>query len=71
MIVIDRCLCFQESFAALYALAQKTGAASFEELQKHVTFGENCRLCRPYVERMLETGETTFHQIIKSHRLTR
>jgi hypothetical protein len=23
-----------------------------------------CGMCRPYIERMLETGETVFHQII-------
>lgn len=33
---------------------------TFEELKKYITFGENCRLCIPYVELMIKTGRTEF-----------
>lgn len=62
---IDRCSCYGKTFAELKAVAEATGARSVEALQEHVTFGQNCRLCHPYVRRMLETGETVFHEIIE------
>jgi bacterioferritin-associated ferredoxin len=61
---IDRCYCFQQTFERLAAVAGETGAQSVEELQRHVEFGTNCRLCHPYVRRMLRTGRTVFHQIV-------
>ncbi len=62
---IDRCYCFQETFAALKAVADATGARSVEALQARVTFGARCKLCHPYVRRMLRTGATVFHEIIE------
>lgn len=62
---IDRCYCYEESFAKLKTVADETGADSVEALQKHVTFGKNCQLCHPYVRRMLETGQTAFHEVIE------
>lgn len=63
---IDRCYCFGRTFAELKAVADRTGAATVEELQQHATFGQRCKLCHPYVRRMLRTGETVFHEIILS-----
>ena len=62
---IDRCYCYQQTFADLKAIADETGADSVEALQAHVTFGENCRFCHPYVHQMLETGETVFHEVLE------
>lgn len=62
---IDRCYCFQKSFAELKEVADTTDAATVSQLQEHVTFGENCELCHPYVRRMLRTGETAFHEVIE------
>lgn len=61
---IDRCYCFLCPFAELKAVADATGAESVAALQQHVRFGEQCRLCHPYVRRMLRTGETVFHEIV-------
>lgn len=61
---IDRCYCFSTTFAELKSVAAATGAASVPELQRHVTFGENCQLCHPYTRRMLRTGETAFREIV-------
>lgn len=58
--MVTRCVCFNRTFAELQKIARKTGASTFEELQRHATFGQNCRRCRPYVNRMLATGETVF-----------
>lgn len=61
---IDRCYCFDESFEALRDLAAETGAGSVAELQEHREFGLRCRLCHPYVRRMLRTGQVVFRQIV-------
>lgn len=63
---IDRCICFQRTFADLCEVAERTGADSVAELQEHVTFGHNCCLCHPYVRRMLRTGETAFSEIVRA-----
>lgn len=63
---IDRCYCYQKTFGELKEVADAVGVDSLSGLQKHVTFGENCELCHPYVERMLETGKTSFDEIIAS-----
>ena len=62
---IDRCYCFQKTFAELRRAADATGARTVEELQDHVRFGLNCRLCHPYVRRMLRTGQTVFEKVIE------
>lgn len=62
---IDRCICYHAFFADLKAVADATGAATVEDLQRHVAFGLNCGMCRPYVHRMLRTGETAFDRVIR------
>lgn len=62
---IDRCYCYEQTFSHLKEIADDTGAVSIEALQAHVTFGENCQLCHPYVCRMLETGQTVFHEVLE------
>lgn len=61
---IDRCYCYQKSFATLRDAARETGATTVEELQEAVVFGHNCELCHPYVRRMLNTGETVFTTVL-------
>ena len=61
---IDRCYCFDQTFAALKAVADTTGTTTVAELQTHVVFGQRCALCHPYVRRMLRTGETVFREIV-------
>jgi bacterioferritin-associated ferredoxin len=54
------CLCCQLPFTALRAMAQASGWRSVEEIASATGCGEGCGLCRPYLARMLETGETAF-----------
>lgn len=61
---IDRCYCFGKTFAELKAVAAEAGAETVEEVQAHIVFGHNCKLCHPYVRRMLRTGDTVFHEIV-------
>ena len=61
---IDRCYCFQQTFADLKRVAETHGATSVADLQEHIVFGENCQLCHPYVRRMLRTGTVAFDRVI-------
>jgi bacterioferritin-associated ferredoxin len=36
------------------------GLTTFEELKSVATFGENCRLCEPYIKKMIKTRKTSF-----------
>lgn len=67
---VDRCYCYDETFVDLKNVAEKTEAESIQDLQMHVTFGEKCQLCHPYVRRMLTTGQTVFHEVIESDAAT-
>ena len=62
---IDRCYCYQQLFADLKRIADEEDAQTVEALQEHVAFGHNCKLCHPYVRRMLRTGATVFDHVIK------
>lgn len=53
---VRRCVCADVSFAELRA----AGVTTLEEASHWFNVANNCGLCRPYVERMLETGETAF-----------
>ena len=41
---IDRCYCYDQTFAHLKAIADETGASSIETLQEHVTFGDRLQV---------------------------
>jgi bacterioferritin-associated ferredoxin len=60
---IDRCVCYDRTFAELRAAACVDGL-DMDGLSRRFGCGSCCGVCRPYIERMLETGETVFHQVI-------
>ncbi len=62
---IDRCYCFQRTFAELKAIARQRRISRVEVLQQQIAFGLRCRLCLPYVRRMLQTGQIVFHEILR------
>ncbi len=61
---INRCYCFQQTFAELKKAADRYGLNNVQALQSHMNFGHQCKLCHPYVRRMLRTGQTAFAEII-------
>jgi hypothetical protein len=63
-ICIDRCVCFDRPFADLLRIADETGATTLEALQEETAFGLACRICNPYVRRMLTTRETLFTELL-------
>jgi len=58
--MVDRCICFDITFAELHIIARSEGLHDIESLQRSVEFGQRCGLCKPYVQRMLESGRVVF-----------
>jgi len=58
--MVDRCICFSRPFTELKRIAEREDARDVEALQCKVDFGLKCGLCKPYVQRMLDTGRTRF-----------
>lgn len=60
---IDRCLCQRMPFTRLFALA-RAGGWTLADLMRETGCGDQCGLCRPYLRRMLATGETLFTELL-------
>lgn len=56
---IDRCICFDVSFAQLKEYAREHGCG-LDELRARFGCGRGCALCLPYINAMLATGQTSF-----------
>lgn len=53
---VTGCICTGYSFAEL----KECGLSTADEIADEFGSGVQCGLCRPYIERMLRTGETEF-----------
>ena len=60
---VSMCLCRGVPFGELLARARASGW-DLDALVRETGCGAQCGLCRPYLRRMLETGETTFHELL-------
>lgn len=60
---INQCLCRHRTFAELLPEAQAAGW-DLDSLVAATGCGGECGLCRPYLRRMLRTGETVFHELL-------
>ena len=60
---ITRCLCRSIAFEQLLPRA-RAGGWDLETLMRETGCGAGCGLCRPYLRRMLATGETVFHELL-------
>jgi bacterioferritin-associated ferredoxin len=56
---VDRCVCHKVSFQVLRDIARREGCG-LEQLAAKTGCTTGCGMCRPYVERMLQTGQTSF-----------
>ncbi len=63
MIAVTLCVCRQLTFSRLLPLARERGWA-LDDLVRETGCGAGCGLCRPYLRRMLETGETSFAELL-------
>jgi bacterioferritin-associated ferredoxin len=62
-VVVSRCICRATPFQELLTRATATGW-DLADLVRETGCGAQCGLCRPYLSRMLRTGETVFHEIL-------
>jgi len=58
--MVTKCVCYDKLFSEMKLISEKYGLKNIQELKEHFLFGENCKLCLPYVELMLKTGKTEF-----------
>jgi bacterioferritin-associated ferredoxin len=58
------CVCRRVPFASLLPLARAEGWG-LDELVAATGCGAGCGLCRPYLRRMLATGETEFRELLR------
>lgn len=62
---IDRCVCFNLRFAELQQKLEGR-PSSMDQIARRFGCGSCCGLCRPYIARMLETGETVFNEVLRA-----
>jgi bacterioferritin-associated ferredoxin len=60
---ITTCVCRHMLFAHLLPMAREQ-AWDLAALVFETGCGDQCGLCRPYLQQMLETGQTEFHEIL-------
>jgi|AntRauTorckE6833_2_1112554.scaffolds.fasta_scaffold08210_2 bacterioferritin-associated ferredoxin len=58
--MVNRCICSNITFSEVKKIADKENFQTVDELRINEVCCRNCELCRPYVEEMLKTGETSF-----------
>lgn len=63
-VLVTMCVCRRTPFAQLLPLA-RAGGWGLDELARETGCGAGCGLCRPYLRRMLETGETEFRELLR------
>ena len=57
---VTRCICCDISFAEIKKVAEQQEITSVKELKEKDICSNNCLMCEPYVELVLETGATEF-----------
>jgi bacterioferritin-associated ferredoxin len=62
-LLIDRCICRNVPFAELLPLVRAHGW-TLDDVIRETGCGGQCGLCRPYLRRMIATGQTTFSEIL-------
>jgi bacterioferritin-associated ferredoxin len=63
-ILVTACICRRTPFSHLLRLTREHGWG-LDDLVRETGGGGQCGLCRPYLGRMLATGQTEFHQLIR------
>ncbi|MBL7960223.1 (2Fe-2S)-binding protein [bacterium] len=61
--MVTKCVCSEVTFEKMKQVSDKHKCINIQCIQRYLAFGEACGMCRPYVKKMLETGETKFEVI--------
>ncbi|MGH7536445.1 MAG: (2Fe-2S)-binding protein [Gemmatimonadales bacterium] len=62
-VLVTMCVCRRVPFSELLPMARKH-RWTLAEMIEVTGCGDGCGLCRPYLRRMLATGETEFHELL-------
>ncbi len=62
---ITKCICYDTSFEDMKKIMKDNNLSTLEELKKFKTVADNCKLCVPYIDRMINSGETKFEVILE------
>jgi bacterioferritin-associated ferredoxin len=62
-ILITACICLRTPFERLLPPAREADW-TLDDLMRETGCGAQCGLCRPYLRRMLQTGETVFRELL-------
>lgn len=61
---VTKCICYNKSFAELKEFMRQNDLKNIDELRGKMNVAMNCKLCVPYIEKMILTGQTEFSIII-------
>ena len=64
MIKIYKCVCFNQKFEDLKKFAEQNNITNLEDLQSKIEVASKCQTCVPYINKMFDTGETEFFNLI-------
>ena len=62
-VLVSRCICMRMPFDQLLPLA-RAGGWDLADVMRETGCGAQCGLCRPYLRRMLRTGQTAFSDLL-------
>ncbi|MEO8209025.1 MAG: (2Fe-2S)-binding protein [bacterium] len=62
---ITKCICYDTTFSEMKNIMEENNLKTLEELREIKIVAANCKLCVPYINRMIETGETEFDVILE------
>jgi bacterioferritin-associated ferredoxin len=62
-VLVTMCVCRRMPFARLLPIA-RAGGWDVDGIARETGCGAGCGLCRPYLRRMLATGETEFRELL-------
>ena len=62
-VLVSRCICRNVAFTDLLPQA-RAASWTLTHLLRETGCGAQCGLCRPYLRRMLRTGETAFYELL-------
>jgi NAD(P)H-nitrite reductase large subunit len=66
--MITSCICYHKTFREILVIAKENGVTSISTLRNKYKICNKCKLCNPYVEEALVTGQTEFTGLYKSRR---
>lgn len=61
---ITKCICYDTTFKEMRKIMRENNLRSIEELREFKPVALNCKLCLPYIKKMIRTGETEFTSLI-------